>query len=294
LHERFAAHKIDRPGMNYHHDYHAGNFADVLKHVILARVLTYMKQKPRAFRVIDTHAGAGRYDLKGAEASKTGEWRDGIARVFDADLPIAVADLLAPYLEAVRAVNGAELKYYPGSPLIARHLMRSDDVLVANELNNEEFERLKEELRRSKSTTVLNIDARHAVKSLLPPKERRGLVLIDPPFEERSEFSDLATAVDEAMTRFATGTYLIWYPLKDEAAANRFISEAIARKAVEFLDVRMAVSKPFAGLGLTASGVLVLNPPFVLKEELERIMPVLKELLSEGVDGSFELRGGAQ
>ncbi len=280
--------------MNYHHDYHAGNFADVMKHVILARVLTYMKQKPKPFRVIDTHAGAGRYDLEGTEASKTGEWRDGIARIDEADLPNAVAELLAPYLEAVRAVNYGELKYYPGSPLIARHLMRSDDVLVANELNATEFARLKEEFGRVKSTTILNIDARHAVKSLLPPKERRGLVLIDPPFEEKSEFSDLATAVEEALTRFATGTYLIWYPLKDEAAADRFVYAATARPGLEFLDVRLAVSQSFAGLGLTASGVLVVNPPFVLKEELETVMPVLEELLAESSGSRYELRDGVQ
>lgn len=280
--------------MNYHHDYHAGNFADVLKHVVLARVLTYLKQKPRPFRVIDTHAGAGRYDLEGAEASKTGEWRDGIARIFEADLPSVAAELLAPYFEAVRAVNGAELKYYPGSPLIARYLMRPDDVLVANELSGAEFARLKDELRPFKSTTALNIDARHAVKSLLPPKERRGLVLIDPPFEVKSEFSDLAIAVDEALTRFATGTYLIWYPLKDVVAADRFITAATATAGLEFLDVRLAVSKPFAGLGLTASGVLVLNPPFVLREELETVMPVLKELLAESPDAHFEMRTSVQ
>ncbi|MET0430912.1 MAG: 23S rRNA (adenine(2030)-N(6))-methyltransferase RlmJ, partial [Hyphomicrobium sp.] len=120
--------------MNYHHDYHAGNFADVLKHIILARVVTYMKQKPKPFRVIDTHAGAGLYDLESAEAAKTAEWRDGIGRIFDADLPQDVAKLVEPYLDAVRAVNSAGLRYYPGSPLIARHLMRHDDVLVANEL----------------------------------------------------------------------------------------------------------------------------------------------------------------
>ncbi|RUP09819.1 23S rRNA (adenine(2030)-N(6))-methyltransferase RlmJ [Hyphomicrobium sp.] len=280
--------------MNYHHDYHAGNFADVLKHVILARVVTYMKQKPRPFRVIDTHGGAGRYDLAGTEATKTGEWRDGIARLFDAELPPAVAELLAPYLETVRAMNGAELRYYPGSPLIARHLMRPDDVLIANELHADDFARLKEELRRFKSTTVLNIDARHAVKSLLPPKERRGLVLIDPPFEERSEFADLATAVGEALSRFETGTYVIWYPLKDEAAADRFVATATSRAGLEFLDVRLAVMKSFAGLGLTASGVLVINPPYMLEAELETIMPVLKDQLAEGSGAAFELRSAVQ
>ena len=280
--------------MNYHHDYHAGNFADVVKHVVLARVLTYMKQKPKPFRVIDTHAGAGLYDLEGAEAAKTAEWKDGIARIFDVELPPPVAELLQPYLDAVRAVNGVGLTHYPGSPLIARHLMRDDDVLVVNELAEDEFRRLKEEFRRAKSTTVLNIDARHAVKSLLPPKERRGLVLIDPPFEDKNEFADLATAVDEALMRFATGTYLIWYPLKDEAAADRFVALATAKPGVDYLDVRLWVSKPFAGLGLTATGVLVLNPPFVLKSELETLMPWLEEHLAEGPGSKFVLQASVQ
>lgn len=280
--------------MNYHHDYHAGNFADVLKHVVLARVLTYMRQKPKPFRVIDTHAGAGFYDLTGAEAAKTAEWRDGIARLFEVETQEPVTSLLAPYLDVVRAVNSDELRYYPGSPVIARHLMRDDDVLVANELASEEFQRLKLELRRAKATTVLNIDARHAVKSLLPPKERRGLVLIDPPFEEKSEFADLATALDEALARFATGTYLIWYPIKDEAAADRFVAIATNKPGIDFLDVRLAVSKSFPGLGLTASGVLVLNPPFVLKNELAVLMPVLKEALAADTGSHFAIRSSVQ
>ncbi|MET0639962.1 MAG: 23S rRNA (adenine(2030)-N(6))-methyltransferase RlmJ [Hyphomicrobium sp.] len=280
--------------MNYHHDYHAGNFADVLKHIILARVVTYMKQKPKPFRVIDTHAGAGLYDLESAEAAKTAEWRDGIGRIFDADLPQDVAELVEPYLDAVRAVNSAGLRYYPGSPLIARHLMRHDDVLVANELGGSEFQRLKDEFRRTRSTTVLNLDARQAIKSLLPPKERRGLVLIDPPFEQKSEFADLATSVTEAMTRFPTGTYLIWYPLKDEAAADHFVALAMSGEAADFLDVRLEVSKPFPGLGLTASGVLILNPPFVLQAELEIIMPSLEDHLADGSGSRFEIRSSVQ
>jgi 23S rRNA (adenine2030-N6)-methyltransferase len=276
--------------MNYRHGYHAGNFADVVKHAVLARVLTYMKQKPRPFRVIDTHAGAGRYDLAGPEARKTGEWQDGIGRIFDAELPAHVADLLAPYLDAVRSENpGGALKVYPGSSLIARRIMRREDVLVANELNASEFERLKHELGRAKNTTVLNIDARHAVKSLLPPKERRGVVLIDPPFEARSEFADLAVAVGDAMARFSDGVYLIWYPLKDEAAANRFVAEATARPNLEFLDVRLAVSAPFPGLGLTAAGLLIINPPYLLREELEAVLPVLTDRMAEGEGSAFQL-----
>ena len=176
--------------MNYRHAYHAGNFADVLKHVVLARVLSYMRLKPQPFRVIDTHAGAGRYDLQGAEASKTAEWRDGIGRLLKAAPAPDVAELLAPYLEAVAAYNsgvvGGELRFYPGSPLIARHLMRRDDVLIANELLGEDVALLKAELARARSTKVLNLDAWTAIRSLLPPRERRGVVLIDPPFEDRT------------------------------------------------------------------------------------------------------------
>lgn len=280
--------------MNYHHDYHAGNFADVLKHVILARVVTYMKQKPKPFRVIDTHAGAGLYDLESDEAAKTAEWQDGIARIFDAEMPTDVAGLLEPYLDAVRAVNGVGLKHYPGSPLIARHLMRDEDVLVVNELADVEFQRLKQEFRRAKSTTVLNIDARHAVKSLLPPKERRGVVLIDPPFEDKNEFADLSSAIDDALTRFATGTYLIWYPLKDEAAADRFVALTTSKPGLEYLDARLWVAKPFPGLGLTATGMLVLNPPFVLKAELETLLPWLEEHLAEGPGSRFALQASVQ
>lgn len=277
--------------MNYRHGYHAGNFADVVKHVVLARVLTYMKQKPRPFRVIDTHAGAGRYDLAGPEAGKTGEWQDGIGRIFDVDLPPSVVQLLAPYLDAVRATNeSGKLQIYPGSSLIARHIMRLEDVLVANELNASEFERLKRELGRVKNTAVLNIDAWHAVKSLLPPKERRAVVLIDPPFEEKSEFADLAVAVDEAMARFPAGVYLIWYPLKDEAVADQFVAKATARPGLEFLDVRLAVCAPFPGLGLTAAGLLVLNPPYRLRDELEIVLPVLRDRMAEGDGSAFDLR----
>ena len=141
---------------------------------------------------------------------------------------------------------------------------------------------------------MLNIDAWHAVKSLLPPKERRGLVLIDPPFERREEFADLATAVGEATRRFATGTYLIWYPLKDEAAADRFVAAATAQSGLEFLDVRLAVCAAFAGLGLTASGVLVLNPPYVLREELEAILPVLSEHWPRARAHGYHLRNAVQ
>lgn len=281
--------------MNYRHEYHAGNFADVVKHTILARIVTYLKQKPQPFRVVDTHAGSGRYDLLAPEAEKTGEWRDGIARLYGAELPSEAAALLAPYLESVRALNvGGELQHYPGSALIARSLMRREDVLVANELEASAFTGLKSEFNRAKNTSTLNIDARFALKSLLPPKERRGLVVIDPPFEDKSEFANLVPSIQGAMSRFATGVYLIWYPVKDRTAADGFVAAATDGPKSKFLDVRLRVSAPFPGLGLTETGVLVLNPPYVLQQELETLMPILTDILADGDGSGFSLKNMIQ
>jgi 23S rRNA (adenine2030-N6)-methyltransferase len=280
--------------MNYRHAYHAGNFADVVKHAILARVLTYLKLKPQPFRVIDTHAGAGRYDLSGVEAGKTGEWRDGIARLINCDIPDDAAALLAPYLDAVRAVNvavnvGGALTFYPGSPVIARHLMRPGDQLVANELHSEDFAALKTEMRRAPDTKVLGLDAWLAVKSLLPPPERRGLILIDPPFEKADEFERLTEALAAGLQRFATGVYVVWYPVKTKAAADRFVRDAAHLGCANILDVRLTICEPFAGLGLTETGLLIVNPPFSLSGELERLLPFLVERLGEGRGAGFHL-----
>ena len=277
--------------MNYRHDYHAGNFADVLKHVVLARILTYMKLKEAPFRVVDTHAGAGLYDLSGAEAEKTGEWREGIGRLLNAELSHDVAELIEPYLETVRAVNPADgLIRYPGSPLIARHLMRRGDVLAANELRGDDFERLKLSLSRVKDTVLLNIDGWHAIKSLLPPKERRGIVLIDPPFEDRNEFTTVAHAISEALARFANGVFVVWYPVKDVVSADRLIAQISACSRGNLLDVRLKICEPFAGLGLTETGVAIINPPYTLADELKRILPELQRLLGEGNGSGFTIR----
>lgn len=276
--------------MNYRHAYHAGNFADVLKHVILARVVTYMKQKPQPFRVIDLHAGAGRYNLTGVEAGKTGEWLDGIRRLLDADIPDEVASLLAPYLGAVDAVNDSgELKFYPGSPLIARRLMRSSDTLVANELHPEDAALLKGELRGYANAKVTTLNAWTAIKSLLPPPERRGVVLIDPPFEQPDEFAKLTDVIRDGLQRFANGVYVIWYPVKNAAAASQMVTDVSALGCRKLLDVRLKVAEAFPGLGLTETGVVILNPPFNLSAELAIIMPVLAAVLGQDRNASFEL-----
>ena len=213
--------------MNYRHIYHAGNFADVVKHATVALIVEHLKLKPAPFRVIDTHAGIGRYELAAIEAEKTGEWRDGIGRLLAEPLPSEIAAILAPYLAAVEEENlgrepGADPTAYPGSPLVARHLMRDNDQLVVNELHPDDNELLQQLFKRDRQTKVLGIDGWVALKSLLPPKERRGLVLIDPPFEEPGELTRLAQGLGEAARRFATGTFVLWYPIKDARPVHAF------------------------------------------------------------------------
>ena len=276
--------------MNYRHAYHAGNFADVLKHIILARVIEHLKLKPQPFRVIDTHAGIGRYDLSGVEAGKTGEWRDGIGRVLQAAVPDQVAALLEPYLATVRDMNGGDLQVYPGSPLIARTLMRPGDQLVANELHAEDFTELKALFHKARDCKVLNLDAWVAVKSLLPPKERRGLVLIDPPFERNDEFEAIAEGLEEAFRRFATGIYVVWYPLKSELAADRFVAKVRANGAVKGLDVRFQITQSGPEAGLTSTGILVINPPYKLNDELAVLLPFLRATLARDASAAFTIK----
>ncbi|RUW96788.1 23S rRNA (adenine(2030)-N(6))-methyltransferase RlmJ, partial [Mesorhizobium sp. M2A.F.Ca.ET.037.01.1.1] len=209
--------------MNYRHAYHAGNFADVVKHAVLARLVEYLKQKDKAFRVIDTHAGIGRYDLASVEAGKTGEWQGGIGRLTEATLEPQAAALLQPYLEAVRAQNpDGGLKHYPGSPLIVRHLLRSQDRLTAIELHPKDAVRLKLVFAGDFQARVIELDGWLALGAQLPPKEKRGLVLIDPPFEEEGEFSRLVDGLRKAHRRWPGGIYALWYPIKDRRAVTAF------------------------------------------------------------------------
>ncbi len=276
--------------MNYRHAYHAGNFADVLKHVILARVIEHLKAKPQAFRVIDTHAGVGRYDLGGSEAAKTSEWRDGIGRLMQATVSDDVSALLEPYLSTVRDMNGSgPPQVYPGSPLIARTLMRRDDQLVANELHSEDFLELKALFHKVRDSKALNLDAWVAVKSLLPPKERRGLVLIDPPFERADEFECIADGLEEALRRFATGIYIVWYPLKDERAADRFIAKVRTAGGAKGLDVRFQIRQPGPDTGLAANAILIINPPYKLKGELAVLLPFLVATLAQDSTAAFAI-----
>lgn len=268
--------------MNYRHIYHAGNFADVLKHAVLALVIEHLKLKEAPFRVIDTHAGTGLYDLASEEAQKTGEWWDGIGSILPAMRPPEIESILAPYLKIVCDENdgGERIVRYPGSPLVARRLMRPGDRLIVNEAHPEDAARLAHLFAKDRQTKVLALDGWTALKAVLPPKERRGLVLIDPPFEEPGEFQRLLEGLVTAHRRFATGTVLLWYPIKDVRAATAFLRDAAALGIPKLLAAELFVETPRADAGLTATGLLILNPPFTLDTKLSILLPYLASKLA--------------
>jgi 23S rRNA (adenine2030-N6)-methyltransferase len=274
--------------MNYRHAYHAGNFADVVKHATLSLIIEHLKLKPAPFRVIDTHAGIGRYDLNATESEKTGEWRLGIGRLLSEPLPDPIAEMLAPYLAAVMADNPGRhletigrdgLRTYPGSPMIARHLLREQDAMVVNELHPEDHAVLAQVFARDRQTKVMGIDGWNALKSLLPPKERRGVILIDPPFEESGELIRLIKALGDAHRRFATGTYVLWYPIKDQRPVFAFKREVAELGLTKLLEIELLVRRPNGGESLIGCGMIVLNPPFSLKAKLDVLLPFLADRL---------------
>ncbi|MEN5081309.1 23S rRNA (adenine(2030)-N(6))-methyltransferase RlmJ [Bosea sp. TWI1241] len=269
--------------MNYRHGFHAGNFADVLKHVVLARILLHLAAKDKPYRLIDTHAGAGRYDLGSDEALRTHEWRDGVARLAQSPLAPAVEELLAPWREAVAAAREAHgSSAYPGSPWICRHAMRAEDRLIAAELHDNTFRKLSEALGRDRRCKALEIDGWTALRANVPPKERRGLVLIDPPFEERDEFATMAQAVIEAHRKWASGIYALWYPLKDRDGAEAMLDALLEAGIGRLLRLEIEVDRPEAAGGLGATGMLLINPPWRLAEEAQILLPALAERLAQG------------
>jgi 23S rRNA (adenine2030-N6)-methyltransferase len=282
--------------MNYRHAFHAGNFADVIKHVVLVRILLHLQEKDAAFRVIDTHAGAGRYDLTSEEAARSGEWLTGIARIMQARFSQSALPLIAPYLDIVRAFNpqGAELKTYPGSPLIARALLRPQDRLTACEVERGARRALIEALRRDTQARVVDLDGWTALPAFVPPKERRGLVLIDPPYEQKDEFERLAEGFTAAFAKWPTGSYLLWYPAKsrratDELAERVTQAAGAAKPPGKCLRVEFSVAPQTADAALTSAGLLVVNPPWTLATELKTLLPELEKPLGQGGAARFRL-----
>ncbi len=285
--------------VNYRHAFHAGNFADVLKHVVLAHCARHLTLKDRPFAALDTHAGAGWYDLDAEAARRSPEWRDGVRRLWAAAPPPAAASFLAPYLDAVRALNpDGALARYPGSPAILAEIARDWDRIVLGELHPGDARTLRLRFEGDRRVRVVEGDGYGLLKSALPPKERRGLALVDPPFEARDEMIRLARAAKAAIMRWATGTCIFWRPLKDLRTAERF-DAGLARWLIEergllaekVLRADLWVRAPESEGPLSGAGVLVVNPPYGLDAGLGAALPWLAERLAQGAGAGWRLDG---
>ena len=288
--------------MNYRHAFHAGNFADVLKHVALALSLDRLNAKEAPYRYIDTHAGGGGYDFTSDEAMRSPEWRDGVGRVWDAErgAPPEVRAALAPWLNVIRGMNSGGLRLYPGSPVIAAELMRRQDTLRLCELHPESRMKLQEAMGRDKRVKIEERDGYEALPAYLPPPERRGLVLVDPPFEEgtstrKLDFERMARVARKSVKRWPQGTYIFWRPIKDVAAVQDFDAElatilieegGVARDKLLVADlwVRKIGEGP-----LSAAGVVIANPPFGLADHLRGVLPWLANLMKQGPGAGWRL-----
>jgi 23S rRNA (adenine2030-N6)-methyltransferase len=273
--------------MNYRHGFHAGNFADVLKHLALCELLRLLTAKDKKLLILDTHAGAGSYDLGSQMAARTGEAAMGITPLLaapKAGMPGAVARYLAAVVAYDRKFGpaGGRLRRYPGSPRLVRGIMRATDRLVACELHPQDALTLKREFAGDRSVEVRQEDGYHAIKEILPPPERRALVLIDPPFEVTNEFEKLMRALRHGLRRFATGCYAIWYPIKDEAAVAEFLEAQAGLKSV-----RLEMHIPVEGAKLGSCGLLVINPPWKFEEAMREALPWIEAQLGPGVNAEL-------
>lgn len=272
--------------MNYRHAFHAGNHGDVLKHAALSLVLARLRDKPNPFMVLDTHAGRGLYDLESDEAGRSGEHRGGIARLTGADAPAP----LSPYLGAVRRANPfGGLRWYPGSPAIIKDALRDGDSAKFCELHPEERAALQSAIGADPQVRIYARDGYEAVRAFLPPAARRGLVLIDPPFEQPGEFDRLAGALADGLRRWASGVFMIWRPQKDETGYQRFLSRLEALSIPKSLVAELSIAKRETDR-LTGSGLVVVNPPYGLGDALAAILPHLARRLAIAPGGGWTIR----
>ncbi|MFJ3263671.1 23S rRNA (adenine(2030)-N(6))-methyltransferase RlmJ [Pseudomonas sp. NPDC086581] len=272
--------------MNYRHAYHAGNHADVLKHIVLARIFALMARKDTPFAYLDSHSGIGLYDLLGDEASRTGEWESGIGRLYERDdLP----ELLQDYLDVVRALNpDGGLEFYPGSPELARRLTRPQDRVMLNELHPEDGRLLKANMTGERRISVHQGDGWLLPRAFLPVSEKRGVLLIDPPFEQPDDLERCVTALDEAIGRMRQTVVAIWYPIKDRRQLKRFYQRLEKSSAPKMLRVELCVHPADTADRLNGSGLVIVNPPWPLDEELRGLLPWLAQTLAQS-EGSSQV-----
>ncbi|WP_049721245.1 23S rRNA (adenine(2030)-N(6))-methyltransferase RlmJ [Gilvimarinus polysaccharolyticus] len=271
--------------LSYRHSYHAGNHADVIKHIVLVEILAYLGQKPAPFEYIDTHAGAGLYNLRSEHAIKLGEYRGGIGKLMTKPWP-----LLAPYLEQVKLANRTDkLYYYPGSPLIAQRFLRRQDRAWLFELHPSDHKKLSDNTKAFSNVQVEHADGLNGLLARIPPKSRRALVLIDPSYEVKSEYVKVIDAVIKAHKKFASGVYAIWYPVVEREQID-FMAKKLVRsgiKNIQRYELGLEADAEEKGHGMTASGLFVINPPWTLRATMQELLPQLQAALAED-DGFFK------
>ncbi|VEI59022.1 putative DNA methylase, N-6 adenine-specific [Pasteurella multocida] len=274
--------------LSYRHSFHAGNHADVLKHIVLMLIIESLQQKEKGFYYLDTHAGVGRYRLFSEESEKTAEFEEGIGRLWQCDdLPEEVAR----YIELIKKFNygGKELRYYAGSPLIAATMLRPQDRALLTELHPSDFPLLRNNFKEFENITTKRDNGFIQVKATLPPKERRGLVLIDPPYELKEDYDLVVNTIEEGYKRFATGVYAIWYPVVLRQQVKRMVRNLENTGIRKILQIELAVRPDTEQRGMTASGMIVINPPWTLEQQMKKILPYLtKNLIPEGT-GSWSV-----
>ncbi len=266
--------------LSYRHGFHAGNFADVLKHSLITLVINALKQKDKPFVYIDTHAGAGKYSFKSEFAQKTGEYQQGIARVWEAQ---PVPDQIKDYLAAVRAENtGRQLVRYPGSPQLVRRLVRAQDRLQLSELHGADYEKLQQLFAGDKQVSVAKEDGLERLAKKLPPIQRRGLILIDPSYEVKVDYVKVVDALQIAHRHFATGIYALWYPVIERAHTEMLLQNLKATGIPKQLRIEHCIDADGAMRGMTGSGMLFINPPWQLQSQAEVLLPWLDHVLTAG------------
>ncbi|HDR1344138.1 TPA: 23S rRNA (adenine(2030)-N(6))-methyltransferase RlmJ [Pasteurella multocida] len=275
--------------LSYRHSFHAGNHADVLKHLVLMLIIENLQQKEKGFYYLDTHAGVGRYRLFSEEAEKTAEFEQGIARLWQRDdLPEEVAR----YIKLIEQVNygGKALRYYAGSPLIAAKMLRPQDRALLTELHPSDYPLLRNNFKEFDNVTTKRDNGFQQLKATLPPKERRGLVLIDPPYELKEDYDLVVNAIEEGYKRFATGIYAIWYPVVLRQQTKRILKGLEKTGIRKILQIELAVRPDSDQRGMTASGMIVINPPWTLTQQMQNILPYLTNVLVPEGTGSWTVK----
>ena len=273
--------------MNYRHAYHAGNFADVFKHILLARMISYMQRKDKAFRVYDTHSGLGIYDLASEEAGKTEEWVDGVGKVMKAKPPKEVGRLLTEWESAVEAAGEQK---YPGSPFVARHLLRKQDRLSLYELHPDDQDVLAQNFANDFQTRVNHLDGWLVPNSHIPPKEARGIMLIDPPFEDGNDFDRMIEALENARRRWAGGTIALWYPVKRREHTDEWLGTLKSLQFPKLLNAEIYIREPRSASMLNGCGLVIANPPYTLANELHILLPWLAETMKKDRGSGYRLQ----